>query len=136
MDESTKAAELAEEQTCPAEELPPSLNTHRYLGGYGDKQKDFHYRQNYRVDHLWHNQAHKMSFTLKERSLLRIVAPVHKHLEFELVLNKELSQYHHKTIIIAKKEDYHSTIFAQLEPGDYSIKLNFVSDASLLQQPC
>jgi hypothetical protein len=106
--------------------------TPRYLSGIDGKQKDFHYRQNYRVDHLWHNPAHKMSFTLQEPSVLRIVAPVHKHLEFELELIQEVSSYHHKTIMRAKKEDYHSTIFAQLDKGDYSIKLLFVSDSSVL----
>ena len=73
-----------------------------------------------------------MSFTLQEPSVLRIVAPVHKHLEFELELIQEVSSYHHKTIMRAKKEDYHSTIFAQLDKGDYSIKLLFVSDSSVL----
>jgi len=72
---------------CQAEELPTSLNTHRYLLGLGGEQKDFHYRQSYRVDHLWHNKAHKFSFTLQEASVVRILAPVHRHLEFVLTLN-------------------------------------------------
>ena len=97
---------------CPAEELPWTLNTQRYLLGPDDQQKDFHYKQSYRVDHLWHNQAHKISFKLKEPSIVRIVAPVHRHLEFMLILNQEFGPYTHKTIVTASKEDYHSTIFA------------------------
>lgn len=53
-----------------------------------------------------------MSFTLKEATLVRIVAPVHRHLEFELVLNQDDGPYAHKTILRAKKGVHHSTIFA------------------------
>ena len=60
------------------------------------------------------------------------MAPIHRHIDLELVLNQDQGPYAHKTIIRAKKEDYHSTIFAQLAPGEYHIKLAFVSDAALL----
>ena len=121
---------------CQAEELPSTLNTHRYLLGLGGEQKDFHYRQSYRVDHLWHNRAHKMTFSLQEPSLVRIVAPLHRHLEFVLTLNQVLGPYSHKTVLSARREDYHSTLFAQLAAGEYHVKLVFLSDASLLQLPC
>jgi hypothetical protein len=87
---------------CPHEELPDTLNTPRYLAGLDGQQKDFHYRTGYRVDHLWHNQGHQMSFTLHEPSLLRILAPIHKHLDFELLLNEVHGPYNHKTLLKAK----------------------------------
>jgi len=52
---------LNQKRRCMADDLPTTLNTERYLkGSRSDYQKDFHYRQNYRVDHLWHNKAHIM----------------------------------------------------------------------------
>jgi hypothetical protein len=36
----------------------------------------------------------------------------------------------------AKKEDHHISIFALLEKGSYHFKLEFMSDAALLQMPC
>jgi hypothetical protein len=121
---------------CKADELPETLNTHRYLDGLDGEQKDFHMRQQFRVDHLWHNQGHQIQFTLKEPTLVRIVAPVHNNLPFELVLNEDKGTYDHKTVMRAKREDYHSTIFAQLEAGRYHIKVTFVTDAAVLQMPC
>jgi len=52
------------------------------------------------------------------------------------VLNQEKGAYHHKTMVRAKKEDFHSTIFAQLEAGEYHLKFTFMTDAALLQLPC
>lgn len=132
--EAAKAALLA--QTCDADELPSSLNTHRYLVGLGGAQKDFHYRETFRVDHLWHNPAHQIAFKLQEPSVVRIFAPLHSHLEYVLTLNQDVSAYNHKTVLIARKEVYHSTIFVQLAAGEYHLKFAFVSDASLLQLPC
>jgi len=97
---------------CPSEELPKTLDAPRYLHGPSAQQKDFHYSQAYRVDHLWHNAAHKMSFTLQEPTVVRIAAPVHRHLEFDIVLNQDTGAYSHKTLIRAKKEDHHIAIFA------------------------
>ena len=54
------------------------------------------------------------------------------HLEFELVLNEEHGELEHKTIIRAKREDFHSAVFAQLDAGNYHFKLSFVSDSVLL----
>ena len=68
--------------------------------------------------------------------MVRILAPVHKHLEYVLTLNQEIGAYNHKTVLTAKKEDYHSTIFAQLAAGEYHFKFNFISDAAVLQLPC
>lgn len=73
-----------------------------------------------------------MSFRLQEPTVVRILAPVHRHLEFELVLNQEKGPYSHKTILVARQEDFHTTIFAQLDAGEYHFKLVFVSDAGLL----
>jgi len=127
---------LGQQLRCPAEELPSTLDAPRYLQGPSDAQKDFHYSQHYRVDHLWHNQAHKMSFTLREATVVRIAAPLHRHLEFDIVLNQDMGAYSHQTLMRAKKEDHHSAIFAQLEKGSYHLKLEFMSDAALLQLPC
>lgn len=77
-----------------------------------------------------------MSFNLTEPSVLRILAPVHKHLDFELILNEEHGPYNHKTLVKARQEDQHSTIFAQLDEGSYHIKVAFMSDAAVLQLPC
>jgi len=49
------ATMLNQQLRCPAEELPSTLNTPRYLLGPDGQQKDFHYRESHRVDHLWHN---------------------------------------------------------------------------------
>ena len=43
---------------------------------------------------------------------MRVVAPIHRHLEFVLVLNQEHGPYSYKTVVRAKREDFHSTIFA------------------------
>jgi hypothetical protein len=43
-----------------------------------------------------------MSFKLEEPSLLRIMAPIHKHLDFELLLNEVHGAYNHKTLMKAK----------------------------------
>jgi len=52
---SRSAAKQNSQLRCLAEELPSSLNTARYLDGVDGEQKDFHYKQSYRIDHLWHN---------------------------------------------------------------------------------
>ena len=55
-DTATESAEkLSKELRCRAEELPSTLDSPRYLRGLDGTQKDFHYRESYRVDHLWHN---------------------------------------------------------------------------------
>jgi hypothetical protein len=127
---------LSHQLRCPSEELPATLDAPRYLRGPSGEQKDFHYSQGYRVDHLWHNQAHKMAFTLQEPTVVRIAAPVHRHLEFAVALNQDTGPYSHHTVIRAEKEDHHTGIFAQLEKGTYHFKLEFMSDAALLQLPC
>lgn len=73
-----------------------------------------------------------MKFTLKEQTVIRIAAPVHRHLEFDIVLNQESGAYTHDTLVRAKKEDHHISIFALLERGTYHFKLEFMSDAALL----
>ena len=77
-----------------------------------------------------------MKFTLKEQTVVRIAAPVHRHLEFDIVLNHETGSYSHELLMRAKKEDHHIAIFALLEKGTYHFKLEFMSDAALLQLPC
>merc|ERR1719454_2310197 len=77
-----------------------------------------------------------MSFTLKESTVVRIAAPIHRHLEFDIVLAEDTGAYSHHTLVRAKKEDHHIAIFAQLEKGTYHFKLEFMSDAALLQLPC
>ena len=67
---------------------------------------------------------------------MRFKAPIHRHLEFELVLNQDHGPYDHKTLFRAKHEDHHSSVFAQLEAGDYHLKLAFAADAGFLQLPC
>lgn len=52
------------------------------------------------------------------------------------MLNQDAGAYSHHTIVQAKKEDHHSGIFAQLDAGEYHLRLAFVSDAALLQLPC
>ena len=67
---------------------------------------------------------------------MRFNAPIHRHLEFELVLSQERGHYHQEALVKAKHEDHHSSFFAQLEAGDYSVKLAFAADAGFLQLPC
>ena len=81
---------------------------------------------------MWNNQGHSIAFTLKEPTVIRILAPVHRHLEYELFLNQDFGPYSHKTLIRGKREDHHIGIFAQLSPGDYHLKIAFSSDAALL----
>ena len=66
---------------------------------------------NYRVDNLWHNKGKIINFRLKEATLVRILAPLHRHLEFELILAKEKGVTH-TVLHRAKREDHHTTIFA------------------------
>lgn len=68
--------------------------------------------------------------------MVRIAAPVHRHLEFDIVLNQENGAYSHELLMRANKEDHHISIFALLEKGSYHFKLEFMSDAALLQIPC
>lgn len=68
--------------------------------------------------------------------MVRIAAPVHRHLDFDIVLNQETGAYSHDLIMRAKKEDHHIAIFALLDKGTYHFKLEFMSDAGLLQLPC
>ena len=130
------ASDLSPQFRCPIEELPKSFNGPRFLEGPDGQQKDFHHKQSYRIDHLWHNRAHKIEFRLSEPSLVRIQAPIHRHLDFELVLNQDQGTYSYKTLLRAKREDFHSMIFAELEAGDYHVKFAFVSDAALMHLPC
>ena len=133
---STSIRFAAQEEHCLVEELPASLNTPRYLQGPKGEQKDFNYKQAFRVDHLWHNRAHRMDFKLQEPTVVRVLAPQHKHLEYEVILMENHGPYSRQVIQEGVLEDHHSGVFAQLAPGDYSIKLAFASDAELLQAPC
>ena len=85
---------------------------------------------------MWHNLAHEMKFRLSEATVVRVLAPIHHHLEYELLLVENHGPYQSTTIIEGQIEDHHTGIFAQLSPGEYSIKLAFTSDATLLQIPC
>ena len=67
---------------------------------------------------------------------MRIVAPVHRHLDFDLSLAQDNGGYNHKAVLRARREEFHSTIFAWLDAGEYHLKLVFASDAALLQLPC
>jgi hypothetical protein len=73
-----------------------------------------------------------MKFTLTEQTVVRIAAPVHRHLEFDIVLNQENGAYSHELLLRAKKEDHHIQLFALLDKGTYHFKLEFLSDAALL----
>ena len=42
--------------------------------------------EKFRVDNLKNNSAHRIGFELKEPTLIRVVASVHKHIEFDLEL--------------------------------------------------
>ena len=77
-----------------------------------------------------------MTFRLSEPTVIRVLAPQHRHLEYELVLTENHGPYSQQHIQDGVIEDHHSGIFAQLQPGDYSLKLVFQSDAQLLQVPC
>jgi hypothetical protein len=112
------------------------LNTPRYLDGPNGEQKDFSYRQSYRVDHLWHNLGHKIDFTLKKPTMVRVFSPLHHHLEYEIILSENMGPYSSNTIVEGAVEDMHTGIFAQLKEGQYKLELAFFSDAGLLQIPC
>jgi hypothetical protein len=80
--------------------------------------------------------GHKMDFRLSEPTVVRVLAPVHRHLEYELILNENHGPYASSQLQEGVIEEHHTGIFAQLAPGDYHIKLAFTSDAALLQAPC
>lgn len=63
------------------------------------------------MDHLWHNKAHILNFRLDEPTLIRVLAPLHRHLEFELILALEKGMSH-TVLHRARREDHHITIFA------------------------
>lgn len=96
---------------CKELNLPHSLNTERYLGK--EEQKDFHYMERFRVDNLIDNTAHAIEFTLKEPTLIRVVAPVHKHIEFDLVLKAVTQGYSQsaKTIVDSSAKGFEDSIF-------------------------
>lgn len=73
-----------------------------------------------------------MSFRLQEPTVIRVLAPQHRHLEYELILAENHGPFSQQHIQDGLLEEHHSGIFAQLQPGDYSLKLNFLSDAQLL----
>lgn len=128
--------EVYQSEHCLVEDFPETLNTPRYLDGPSGKQKDFSYRQSYRVDHLWHNLGHKIDFRLKEPTVVRVFAPVHHHLEYEFILSENMGPYSSNVIMEGVAEDMHTGVFAQLKEGDYKIEIAFTSDANLLQIPC
>jgi len=52
-----------------------------------------------------------MNFRLSEPTLIRVLAPLHRHLEFELILAEEKGMSH-TVLTRARREDHHTTIFA------------------------
>lgn len=66
--------------------------------------------------------------------MIRVVAPVHKHIEFDLELRQGGNKA--KRLISSSAKDFEDSIFAQLEEGDYMIKLIFVSEEFFIRQPC
>lgn len=63
---------------------------------------------------------------------MRVFAPIHHHLEYELILNEKLGPYSSHILVEGVIEDQHTGFFAQLKPGEYEIQLAFTSDANLL----
>lgn len=73
-----------------------------------------------------------MNFRLQEPTLIRVIAPQHPHLEFELVLNENHGPYSSTEIVEGSKEGHHTGIFAQLRAGEYHLKLAFLTEPTLL----
>ena len=131
---------------CEELDLPATLNINRYLGdpnspliidsddnnNSGNKQKNFHYLDRFRVDNLKDNSAHVIEFTLYEPSLLRVVTTVHKHIEYDLVL-KEVVGNGVRKLIDSKAKAFEDSIFAQLDKGRYQLQLVFMSEAFYMQ---
>jgi hypothetical protein len=73
---------------CEELDLPRTLNIPRYLGDRFDleEQKTFHYLEKFRVDNIEKSSAHRIMFKLKDPTMVRFVAPIHKHIELDLEL--------------------------------------------------
>lgn len=67
--------------------------------------------------------------------MIRVVAPVHKHIEFdlELLIMDGLKPIR---LITSAARDFEDSIYAQLKEGDYRLKLVFVSEEFYIRQPC
>lgn len=82
-----------------------------------------------------------MNFELNEPTMVRFVAPIHKHIEFDIEL-REISggdQYGNsiaKKLIDSGAKGFEDSIVAQLERGSYYLKLLFVGEEFFLSQPC
>ena len=71
--------------------------------------------------------------------MIRFSAPVHKHIEFDLELREiymENGQKMSRKLIFSTAKEFEDTIFAQLAPGVYILKLLFLSPEFYLNQPC
>ena len=79
---------------------------------------------------------HQIKFELKEPTILRVVALLHKHIEFDLELNQIKSDGKSYKMIDSSAKDFEDSIFVQLDKGSYSLRLIFVSEAYFLNQPC
>jgi hypothetical protein len=122
---------------CQELELPNSLNIDRYLGDYNSPvQKSFHYLERFRIDNLKNNSGHQMFFKLQEPTMLRVVAKLHKHIEFDLELVQVIDPTRSVKLIESGAKGFEDTLLAQLDRGEYYIRVVFVSEAFFLEQPC
>ena len=118
---------------------PRSLNRRRYLGDdSATTQQDFSYIENFRVDNL-KAKGRETSFTLKERTVVRIDGTEHDELQFFITIlkGKHVVAGQDGALIQDTESMLIPSIFTVLEAGDYVIHIGFLArEAEILRQPC
>ena len=118
---------------------PRSLNRRRYLGDdSATTQQDFSYIENFRVDNL-KAKGRETSFTLKERTVVRIDGTEHDELQFFITIlkGKHVVAGQDGALIQDTESMLIPSIFTVLEAGDYVLHIGFLArEAEILRQPC
>ena len=120
--------------------VPRSLNRLRYLGEDSSKpQQDFNYVETFRVDNLKHI-GRETTFSLQERTVVRLDGIEHESLQFFIKITQDGKTVagQMKPAQLPNTDVYLvPSIFAVLDKGDYTIKIEFVArEAEILRQPC
>ena len=68
--------------------------------------------------------------------MVRLVAKLHKHIEFDMFLMQQIFFDKAKNLIDSGAKGFEDSIYAQLDAGTYFIKLLFATESYFLKQPC
>jgi len=79
--------------------------------GSEESVKSFHYLENFRVDNLVNSTHHKINFKLSQPYILRFVAVVHSHLEFDLELIQLVEGEDARSLVKSSARGYEDALF-------------------------